>query len=216
LYFTTDNDSTFEKEDAMLKTSILGGLLGGLALFVWSAFSWMVLPWHMMTMEKFKDEGTVAQAIAANAPVRGIYLLPNPHKHDPGLSDEKRKTEEAASMKRMVEGPTMFASVSPQGAGSMNMSPMLLVQLLTDIIAAFLATRLLLRTRGLTYGCRVGLVSMVALIIFVSAHVSYWNWWRFPTEYTLVALADLLISWTLAGLIIAKLTDHVVVETVRV
>lgn len=199
----------------MLKTSILGGLLGGLALFVWGAISWMVLPWHMMTMAKFKDEATVAQAIAANAPVHGVYLLPNPHKHDPSLPEDKKKAEETDSLKLMVQGPVMFASVTPQGAGA-GMSPMLLIQLLADVIAAFLATRLVLRTRGLTYGCRVGLVSMVALIIFASAHVHYWNWWRFPTSYTAVHLADLLIGWSLAGMVIAKLTEHVGAETVTV
>ena len=35
---------------------------------------WM-LPKHMMVMEKFKDEATVAQAITANAPVQGVCLL---------------------------------------------------------------------------------------------------------------------------------------------
>jgi hypothetical protein len=197
----------------MLKTSILGGLLGGLALFVWGAISWMVLPWHMMALEKFKDEATVAQAIAANAPVHGVYLLPNPHKHDPSLSEDKKKAEEIESMKLRVQGPVMFASVTPQDAR--GMSPALLVQLLADILAAFLATRLLLRTRGLTYGCRVGLVSMVSLIIFVSAHLHYWNWWHFPTGYTAVHLADLLIGWSLAGMVIAKLTTHIGAETVK-
>lgn len=51
----------------MNKSLILGGLLGGLPLFVWGSISWMVLPWHLMTLEKFKDEATVAQALSTNA-----------------------------------------------------------------------------------------------------------------------------------------------------
>ena len=191
----------------MQKSMIYGALLGGLALFVWGFVSWMVLPWHMTTLTKFKDEGTVAQAIAANASIQGIYLLPNPHKHDPSLSADKQKAEEVESMKLMVNGPFMFASVTPQGGKGMNAA--LLIQLLTDVIGALLATMLLLKTRGLNFVQRLGFVLGLAVMIFVSAHVHYWNWWRFPTDYTMVALADLLIGWTLAGIVIAKLTAPV-------
>lgn len=194
----------------MQKSLWLGGLCGGLTLFVWGAISWMVLPWHLTTLEKFKDEGTVAQAISANAPVHGVYLLPNPHKHDPRLTEDKKKAEEIESLKLMVQGPFMFAAVTPEGGH--GMSAALIVQMATDLIAAFLATWLLLRTRGLTFGQRVGFLVAVAVIVFMSAHVHYWNWWRFPTGYTAVSFADLLISWSLAGLVIAQLTARIGAE----
>ena len=34
----------------MAKSLLLGALLGGLTLFAWGAFSYMILPWHNMTL----------------------------------------------------------------------------------------------------------------------------------------------------------------------
>ncbi|MGH7207064.1 MAG: hypothetical protein ACREI2_12745 [Nitrospiraceae bacterium] len=188
-----------------MKTSlVLGGLLGGMALFVWGSISWMVLPWHMMTFEKFKDEATIAQALTANALRPGLYLLPNVHKHDPGVTEEQKKAEEAGGMKRMVQGPFMFASVSLAGAG--NMGHPLLITLLSNILSALLATWMLLKTNGLRYLGRVGFVMLIALTAAIVAYLPDWTWWHFSTSFTAVGVADLLIGWFLAGLVIAKLT----------
>ena len=35
--------------------------------------------------------------------------------------------------------------------------------------------------------------------------LSDWNWWHFPMGYTIAMIADALISWTLAGLAMAKI-----------
>jgi len=183
---------------------VLGGLLGGLALFVWGSISWMVLPWHLMTLEKFKDEATVAQALSANASVSGVYLLPNVHKHDPGMTEEQKKAEEAEGMKRMIQGPSMFAAVSLAGAG--NMGHPLLITLLTNILSALLATWMLLKTTGLRYLGQVGFVMLIALTAAIIAYLPDWTWWRFSTNFTAVGVADLLIGWFLAGLVIAKVT----------
>src|SRR2546427_1340435 len=83
----------------MLKSISLGGLIGGLVLFAWGVVSWMLLPWHLATLEKFKDEAKVAQALTANATKSGVYLLPNVHKHEPGMPEAKAKKAEAKGKK---------------------------------------------------------------------------------------------------------------------
>ena len=189
----------------MQKSLMLGGLLGGLVLFVWGAISYMALPWHRMALEKFTDEAVVAQTLTANASVSGMYILPNPHKHEPGLTDAQRQAAEDDGMKRMMQGPFMFASVSLGGTHDMGQA--LLLNVLSDILAAALVAWLLLQTANLSYWCRVGFVVVVALTTGVVAHVPYWIWWRFSTSFTLVEFADLLIGWFLAGLVLAKVTS---------
>src|SRR2546428_13605020 len=119
----------------MLKSLLLGGILGGLLLFAWGVVPWMLLPWHLATLEKFKDEAKVAQALTANATKSGVYLLPNVHKHEPGMPEAKakkaeakgkkaetkrkkveveRKKAETEGMKRMLQGTFIFAEVSLQ------------------------------------------------------------------------------------------------------
>lgn len=188
----------------MQKSLVLGGILGGVVLFVWGTISWMVLPWHLMTLEKFTDEIAVAQVLTANAGQPGVYILPNAHKQDPSLPEAVRKAAEEDAMNRAQLGPFVFASIAPRGWGSMGSA--MGIGLLNQIAAALLATWLLLNTKGLSYLARVRFLVMLALAVAVIAHVPYWNWWHFSTSYTLVAFTDLLIGWFLAGLVIAKLT----------
>ena len=44
---------------------------------------------------------------------------------------------------------------------------------------------------------------MVGLVGALLGHVPNWIWWGFDTNYTIVMIADTLIGWFLAGLIIA-------------
>ena len=84
----------------MSRSFLMGGFVGGVVLFVWGAVSWMVLPWHNMTLNTFTDEDKVANVLIANAPVRGIYVYPG-EAHVPGLSeDEKAKAETSDLVQR--------------------------------------------------------------------------------------------------------------------
>jgi hypothetical protein len=55
--------------DAKARSIVLGAVLGGVTVFVWSAVSWMLLPWHESSMKSFADEAAVAQVILDNAPI---------------------------------------------------------------------------------------------------------------------------------------------------
>nr|MBI3614030.1 hypothetical protein [Nitrospirota bacterium] len=186
----------------MRKSLILGGLLGGLVLFFWGAFSYMVLPWHSMALEKFTDEAVVAQALTANASRSGMYILPNPHQHEPGTTAAQQQAVEEGAKRRMMSGPFLFAAVSLDGTRDMGRA--LLLNVLSDILAAALVTWLLLQTAHVSYRRRVGFVVVMALTTGLVAHVPSWIWWKFSTSFTLVEFADLLIGWGLAGLVIAK------------
>ena len=187
----------------MMKSLALGGLLGGLVLFAWGMISWMVLPWHMMTLEKFTNEAAVAEVLTANATGAGVYLLPNPHKHAPGLTDEQKKAAEQDGHRRMMQGPFMFAAVSPEGGRPMGQA--LLTELCTQIVGAILATWLLLQAGGFSYMRKVGFIMTLALLAGVLMLIPVWNWWRFSPGYMAVGFGDLLIGWFLAGLVIAKI-----------
>jgi hypothetical protein len=186
----------------MRQSLALGGILGGLVLFVWGTVSWMVLPWHLMTLQKFTDEAAVAGILSLTAPQAGVYILPNPHKHDPGLTQEQKKAAEEEGHRRMMRGPFMFASVSLSGVRDLKSA--LVTSLLGNILAALLATWLLLKTSGLGYLGRAGFLVLVAMTAAVIDYLPNWTWWTFSTSYTAVAFADLLIGWLLAGLVMAK------------
>ena len=180
----------------MAKQLILSSVLGGIVLFVWSFIAWTFIPWPGEPIRSFTNEGAVEQAVVSNAPVSGIYILPNPHKK--GVTPE----QQTAAEEKLMRGPMVFASVR---LGAMRPFPVLLItQLLVYIISALIVTFLLLKTVGLSYGKRVVFVLLCGILIFLGGKMDQWVWWSFSTAYVLIELAVIVVGWILAGLVIGK------------
>lgn len=205
----------------MSKTYWKCALIGGLIVFIWGIVSWMLLPWHMMTTHKFINEEQVAMAIKANAPEDGIYFLPSCHPNSFQNKDyssmskeEKQEAKEEAKQKmqgdmtiakeRMKRGPILFASVHLGGMDPSSVRPFI-GSLIIQIISAFFATWLFLRTRAMSYARQVGWFAILGLFAGVVSALPAWNWMCFSAGWTIVTILDLVIGWVLAGLAIAKI-----------
>ena len=186
----------------MTKQQALGTILGAIILFVWSAIAWEVIPWPGEPLRNFTNEDAVAQAITANAPRSGVYLLPNMPRRTPGMTDQQYDAATKAMIDKMTRGPVVFTSVRLEPFNSM--AKPLVIQFLTQLIVALLATFLLLQTSGLSYKGRVLFVTAIGVLIFVGGHVDEWNWWSFSNAYMLMQMGALIIGWFLASLVMAK------------
>ena len=168
---------------------ILAGILGGFVLFIWSAISWMALPWHTATLGIFGDPNAVLQAVAENVPNSGVYVAP--------------MGESEAVQQQIAAGPMVFASVR---LGPMpSMAVLMMRGLLIYIVAALLGALLLSHTKPMSYGSRVAFLVIGAALVGVAGHLPQWNWWGFSLPFTAAEIADLLIGWSLAGLVMAKI-----------
>jgi len=185
----------------MIKNLALATVLGAIVLFIWSALAWMIIPWPGEPMRSFTNEQAVVDAIKANAPQSGNYLLPNEVKRTPGMTDEQYNAAMKTAGDRMSTGPMVFAAVRLDGV---SMTKPMIVGFITDVLAVFLGCVLLRQTDRLTYKGRVAFVAGLGLLIFAAAHLNDWNWWGFSTPYTLMQLGAVFIGWLLAGLVMAK------------
>jgi len=185
----------------MTKSLILGTILGGLAAFVWSSISWELIGWHEKTMVGFQNEDEVSAVISSHATQDGTYILPS-LPSTAGMTPEQKKAALDALMQKMQAGPIMVAAVRRGGFGSYGRG--LIVQLLSLMAAAFLLTWLLLQTCGLSYARRVAFLAIAGLSASVIVDLPNWNWWGFSGAYTAVNLLDSMLTWLIAGLVIAK------------
>jgi hypothetical protein len=188
----------------MMKSLLLGTILGGIAAFVWSTISWTVLPWHEKPILHFQNEEEVSAVIASHAAQSGIYILPAGPSQE-GMTAEQKKAAQAAVMEKMQKGPIMFAAVRRGGFGSYANG--LIIQFFSLMAAAFLLTWLLLQTRGLSYARRVLFLAVAGLAASVIVDIPDWNWWGFSGVYTAVNLADFTLMWLFAGMVIAKVAN---------
>ena len=185
----------------MGKQLALGSILGAIVLFVWSALAWMVIPWPDEPLRAFTNEDAMAQAFTASAPRSGNHLLPNLPKRTPGMTDQQYAAAEKAMADRWGRGPIVFAAVRLEPFGSFGAA--LVIQFLTQLVLAVLATLLLLQTSGLSRAGRIAFVAAIGVIIFVGGHVDEWTWWSFSNAYMLMQFGAIVIGWVLAALVIS-------------
>ncbi len=179
-------------------------IIGGIVVFLWGTISWMVLPWHEMTMHKFKNEKKVAQVIQENTEQSGVYVLPHFRAHEKGMSKSEKNEAVMHGKEMMKTGPVIFATVQKNGMKMEGPLPFVLA-LIVQIIAAYLITWLLLMTKVMPYMRQVGFVTTIALIAGIITYVPDLIWGGAAFGFTIVCMLDLIIGWFLGGLVIAKL-----------
>jgi hypothetical protein len=173
-----------------MKASLIkAAIAGGIVAFLWGVVSYMVLPWHMMTMHPFKDEEAVSKVIAEHVEGSGVYILPF---H--GCKEREDKP-----------GPFVFATVDLKGMCGSSMAVPLARSLIIQIVAAFFITWMLTKTKGLKHMEKAGFAAMAGLFAGFVGLLPGWNWVAFPLGYTLIGMLDLVIAWFLAGLTISKI-----------
>ena len=186
----------------MTKRLVLGSLLGAIVLFIWAFIAWEVIPWPGEPLRAFTSPEAMEQAIKANVPVSGNYLVPNKVKRTPGMTDEQYKKAWDDAIEKMTQGPMMFAAIRMEPMASM--SRYMGIGFLTNFIVALLASFLLAQTTGLSYKDRVLFITLIGVIIFIGGHVDEWNWWSFSNAYMCMQMGAIVIGWLLASFVIAK------------
>lgn len=189
----------------MLRALFRGGFIGGLTAFLWTAFSWSVLAWHQPTLRTLPDEAAARDFLRGAAPVSGVYLLPNPHHHPAGLSEDSLVARLDAQLAASRQGPVAFLAVRAEGQDPAHPA-WFLNTLLIHLLGAGLLTVVAWQFRTLSYWRRWGLLEVSVLAGGIVNQLPYWNWWHAGPAWTLTSLADLLLCWGLAGLVICWAT----------
>lgn len=180
----------------MCKKILLGALLGGLTVWVWQSISHMALPWHYTAFSQFKEPAKVETALKENAEGSGMFMIP--------WADLKDEEAMQKAHEQSATGLFVFASVRPQGG--IHFGSNLGQQFLWNALAAALVTFILCQFKEAGMGCRIGVVLFFALFSVFTTVAPNWTWWGFGNQFTLVGIADMVIGWLLAGVVLAKLT----------
>jgi hypothetical protein len=180
---------------------VLGGLLGGAAMFFWGAVSHMVLPVGEMGVRTAKPEAEAAMVAAMREalPEPALYLVP-------GTDPSQAMTPEAqdAWLARLAAGPTALVAWNPGPGTALGPRPLaieLLSNLAVCLIAAWVLTRL---APGTSYFRRVGVVVLFGLFAVLSVQVSYWAWYSFPGRYLAGQIVEQIVGCALAGVVVAR------------
>ena len=178
---------------------IFAGLVGGAVYFVWQMSTWMFLPIHAPTVNALPDDSAARELFMRQNLETGVYVVPYG-------TDEDMADLESEFTKNHQNGPIFTLFYTKNGSDPMPIS-MLIIGFVNDFLAAFIVAWLLSCACGCcsTYGKRVGFVTAFGVFLALTAHVSYFNWMRFPVDWTLMFIVDAVGGWLLAGLLIAAI-----------
>ena len=181
---------------------LFGGIIGAIILFVWGFVSWMVLPWHQTTFEQFKNEDYVAWVIKENAPKDGVYMIPSMAIDEDNMSKDEINKEMAKNQDAIKNGPFIYAQIQTNGLTAAGPTSFV-ISFLTSFVGAVIICVLLSQTAGLHYFGRVFFVFLIGLLVGILGYIPNWNWFGASCSFTLVMIADTVISWFFAGLALA-------------
>ena len=180
---------------------LIGGILGGLVFFAWSSLAHTVLPLGEMGVREMPNEQAVITAMQG-LPDHGLYLFPSS-----GLPENATRAQKNAVMEQQFQK----IATSPSGllvyhpARPVSFPRLLVTEAATNIVQLLLVAFLLGQTSLLSFGARWGFVTMAGFLAGISTNVSYWNWYGFPTNYTLAYAFTVVAGFVIAGLVVAAI-----------
>ncbi len=186
----------------MGKKILLGGILGGIVVFLVSSIFHMATQLGEEGVKPVPNEEAVLANMSSSIHDAGFYYFPQANM-SPGRTKEQKQADQATYLAKYKQGPTGILIYSP-GGKDFNFGRLLGNQFLFGLVASFLLSWILAVTAGATsYGTRVLIVIVAALFGGIVYSLPYWNWYDFPTNYIIAEIGTMVVSWAAAGLAMA-------------
>ncbi len=177
---------------------LVAGLIGGIVIFLWSMAAHTVLGLGEIGLKLPANENVALSGLQEGLGGQaGVYMLPS--------LDPKQMKDPAAIRAysiKAVRSPYAWVVYQPQGTDLTQMGPQIGRQWASGTLAA-LALAFVMGLAVLSFRQRLAVAAAAALFAWLSSMLPYWNWYRFPLDFTLAALAEQLIGWLLAGAVMA-------------
>ena len=183
---------------------LLAGVLGGIAMFVWTSIAHMALPLGEAGIYEIPNESAVLSAMQSSIGDKtGLYIFPGL-----GVSKNATREEKSEAMKQMQQriaaNPSGILMYHPPGR-PFAFGKSLVIEFSTEVLRAILVIWLLAQTRIGSFAGRVGFVLIAGILAAITTNVSYWNWYGFPGVYTASYILIEIVGFFLVGIVAALL-----------
>jgi len=183
---------------------LLAGILGGIAMFIWTSMAHMALPLGEAGISEIPNESAVLDAMKSSMGDKtGLYIFPGL-----GIGKDATHEQKSEAMKQMQQriatNPSGILMYHPPGR-PFGFGKSLAVEFSTEVLQAILVIWLLAQTRIESFGGRVGFVVIAGILAAITTNVSYWNWYGFPGVYTASYILIEIVGFALVGIVAAML-----------
>jgi hypothetical protein len=184
-----------------MNRTILAGILGGIAMFVWTSIAHMALPLGEAGVSELSDESNLLDHMKESLQSRnGLFLFPGMHAPE-NATKEQKKDATKQMMERLKTGPSGLLVFHP--TREFALGRWLTIEFLTELLESILVIALLVQTRLTSFGGRVAFVTVAGILAAITTNLSYWNWYGFPPRYTAGYMSIEIIGFFVIGLVAA-------------
>jgi hypothetical protein len=191
----------------MTKRILLAGVLSAIAMFLWSSLAHVVLPLAKTGIQEIPNEQLVLSAMQTSlGATPGLYFFPGI-----GLGPDATRQQENAAMQqydqKLATNPSGLLIYHPPGAKALTPGQ-LVTEFITEFIEALLVVFLLAQTRLATFASRVGFVTLAGIMAAITTNLPYWNWYGFPTNYTIAYMTIEIVGYVVVGIVAAVVVKN--------
>jgi hypothetical protein len=185
---------------------LLAGILGGIAMFIWTSIAHLVLPLGEAGIQEIPNESALLSAMQSNIGNQtGLYIFPGL-----GVGKNATRQEKHEAMKQIAakaaSGPSGLLMYHP--TRPFTFGKWMGIEFGTELLQAILVVFLLSRTRIATFAGRVGFVLVAGILAAITTNISYWNWYGFPgvyiASYMLIEIVGFFVVGIVAALVLRK------------
>jgi hypothetical protein len=183
-----------------MKKLLLASLVGAIILFMWNAVSWMALPTHFNSFKYTPAQDSLLGNMKAAGLETGVYRLPMVDNRNVSSSDASYKKAQA-ELQAECAGKDVAMVFYTQSV-SMDMTSSFVMGYMYLFISVFCVCLILAAASSKikTFGSRLWMVMLFALLFALQGPMSDFNWMQFPWHYTMPMLVDIFAGWGLCGL----------------
>src|SRR5262249_38035427 len=154
-------------------------------------------------LRNFPSEAAVLASLQSTLGTNsGLYIFPGLGLPANATREQKNEAMKTVEQK-LATTPSGLLIYHPPGAEGFS-ARRLITEFLTELAEVLIAVFLLAQTRISSYGGRVGFIALVGVAAVITTNVSYWNWYGFPSNYTLAYMFTEFMGYVFAGLVAAK------------
>lgn len=182
----------------MAKRIIIGGIIGGIVMFLWGFVSHVLTPLGSAGFKGLPNEVVTLKALKENIKEPGLYIFPG-FELMKGSKEQQREAEEL-----WKRGPNGMMVYNPTGSDTMS-GKQIAIEGLSDIICALIAALILAKAVGSLGGVlsKALFVALIGVAASIAIDLSYWNWYGFPGVYFAAQFVDQVVGFFLTGIVLA-------------
>jgi hypothetical protein len=172
-----------------MKKLLIGGIVGGIIIFIWQTLSWTVLDLHRSGQDYTPKQDTILNFLNSQFSEDGSYYM---------ISTPKGTSNEEMSKRMEERMGKPWAQIQYHKELKVNMGTNIFRGLIVTILMVIFVVWILAKISPTTFAVTFVSTLLIGVIVFINSPYTMHIW--YPKADIMAHMTDALVSWGLCGI----------------